>query len=72
VNGQYEVIHAQDQRCSPSNPRQSSEYAAGGAELKISRSTRQKLLGPAHKAGLFLPLPDDLTEEALEEKLFHR
>jgi transposase len=38
--------------------------------LNISRSTVKNYQERAHKAGLSWPLPDDLTEEALEEKLF--
>ncbi|MDH3444446.1 MAG: IS21 family transposase, partial [Deltaproteobacteria bacterium] len=38
--------------------------------LKISRSTVKDYQARAEKAGLRWPLPDDLTEQALEEKLF--
>jgi transposase len=38
--------------------------------LNISRSTVKDYQARAEKAGLSWPLPDDLTEEALEEKLF--
>jgi len=38
--------------------------------LNISRSTVKSYQERAHKAGLSWPLPDELTEEALEQKLF--
>jgi transposase len=38
--------------------------------LNISRSTVKDYQARAQKAGLFWPLPQDLTEEALEQKLF--
>ena len=38
--------------------------------LNISRSTVTNYQERAQRAGLSWPLPDDLTEEALEEKLF--
>jgi transposase len=38
--------------------------------LNISRSTVKNYQERAHKAGLSWPLPDELTEEALEQKLF--
>jgi transposase len=38
--------------------------------LNISRSTVKNYQERAHKAGLSWPLSDDLTEEALEQKLF--
>ena len=38
--------------------------------LNISRSTVTNYQDRAQKAGLSWPLPDDLTEEALEQRLF--
>jgi transposase len=38
--------------------------------LSISRSTVKNYQERAHKAGLSWPLAEDLTEEALEQKLF--
>lgn len=38
--------------------------------LNISRSTVTNYQQRAERAGLSWPLPDDLTEEALEEELF--
>jgi transposase len=38
--------------------------------LNISRSTVKNYQERARKAGLSWPVPDDLTEEALEQKLF--
>ena len=38
--------------------------------LNISRSTVTNYQERAQKAGLSWPLPEDLTEEALEQKLF--
>ena len=38
--------------------------------LNISRSTVKDYQARAQKAGLFWPLPESLTEEALEQKLF--
>ncbi len=38
--------------------------------LNISRSTVKNYQERAHKAGLSWPLPEDLTEEGLEQKLF--
>jgi hypothetical protein len=38
--------------------------------LNISRSTVKNYQERAEKAGVSWPLPDDLTEEALEQKLF--
>ena len=41
-------------------------------ELGVARSTIQDYLGRAKAAGLSWPLPDDLSDEVLEERLFAR
>lgn len=38
--------------------------------LNLSRSTVKEYRGRAHRAGLSWPLPDTLSEQALEQKLF--
>jgi len=48
-----EVIHAQDQRCSTSDPRRSSGHTPGGAELKHQPQYRQKLAGAGSKSRAF-------------------
>ena len=70
MNGQQEVIHAQDQRSSTSELSGRVKRSPSGAQLKISRSAVKEYQERANKAGLAWPLPDTLSEQELEQKLF--
>ena len=67
-----EIVHAQDQRSSPSPLRAGTRAEPDPRCCSISQSTVHDYLKRAETAGLPWPLPSDWEERQLEEHLFGR